>query len=411
MQQESIDAFRHKANIVLLAPTGSGKTLAYVLPLLEAGKKALVLVPSRELAAQTVEVIKQTRSGIAAMACYGGRPAMDEHRTMRDLQPQIVVATPGRAADHLRKGNLRGEEFATLVIDEFDKSLELGFRAEMSEVISMLPCLQRRFLLSATDSEDIPSFVGADFARLDFLDSDEDRLNVHIVRSLQKDKLLSLDLLLCHLGQCQSLVFVNHRESVERVANYLRQRGFYVSAYHGGMEQRHRERQLYRFVGGAALVLVCTDLAARGLDIPSVENVIHYHLPLTEDAFTHRNGRTTRWDRHGDAWLILGPEETVPHFVAGADIVEPEGGEVQAPAPLWASIYIGRGRKDKVNRVDIVGFLSKVGGLTREQLGRVDVGDHWAYAAVATTSIKDLLVRVRGQKIKGQRTIIELTKP
>lgn len=411
MQQESIDAFRHKANIVLLAPTGSGKTLAYVLPLLEAGKKALVLVPSRELAAQTVEVIKQTRSGIAAMACYGGRPAMDEHRTMRDLQPQIVVATPGRAADHLRKGNLRGEEFATLVIDEFDKSLELGFRAEMSEVISMLPCLQRRFLLSATDSEDIPSFVGADFARLDFLDSDEDRLNVHIVRSLQKDKLLSLDLLLCHLGQCQSLVFVNHRESVERVANYLRQRGFYVSAYHGGMKQRHRERQLYRFVGGAALVLVCTDLAARGLDIPSVENVIHYHLPLTEDAFTHRNGRTTRWDRHGDAWLILGPEETVPHFVAGADIVEPEGGEVQAPAPLWASIYIGRGRKDKVNRVDIVGFLSKVGGLTREQLGRVDVGDHWAYAAVATTSIKDLLVRVRGQKIKGQRTIIELTKP
>ena len=256
MQQESIDAFRHKANIVLLAPTGSGKTLAYVLPLLEAGKKALVLVPSRELAAQTVEVIKQTRSGIAAMACYGGRPAMDEHRTMRDLQPQIVVATPGRAADHLRKGNLRGEEFATLVIDEFDKSLELGFRAEMSEVISMLPCLQRRFLLSATDSEDIPSFVGADFARLDFLDSDEDRLNVHIVRSLQKDKLLSLDLLLCHLGQCQSLVFVNHRESVERVANYLRQRGFYVSAYHGGMEQRHRERQLYRFVGGAALVLL-----------------------------------------------------------------------------------------------------------------------------------------------------------
>ncbi len=416
MQTEAIAAFRRSRGAVLLAPTGSGKTLAYVLPLiaiLTSGKetKAMVLVPSRELAAQTVDVIKRTRCDIAAMACYGGRPAMDEHRTMRQLQPRIIVATPGRASDHLRKGNIRGEEYSILVIDEFDKSLELGFRDEMAEVIGMLPCLEKRFLLSATDSEDIPAFVGKDFERLDFSDDADDRLHMHIVRSPQKDKLETLDALLRKLGREQSVVFVNHRESVERVASYLRREGFAVSAYHGGMEQRERERQLYRFVGGAALTLVSTDLAARGLDIPAVAHVIHYHLPATPDDFTHRNGRTARWDRQGDVWMLLGPEESAPDINCGETItLTPERNEAM-PHPLWATMYIGRGRKDKINRVDIVGFLSKVGGLGRDELGRVDVGDHWAYAAIKAERARDVLRRVEGQKIKGQRTIVELSKP
>ena len=407
MQEETITAYRRHRQLVLLSPTGSGKTLAYLLPLVEELQRsadapwpaALVLVPSRELASQTVDVIKAMKCGLRAVACYGGRPAMDEHRVMREVQPQILVATPGRAADHLRKENFDGTAVRTLIIDEFDKSLELGFHDEMSEVIGMLPNLQRRFLLSATDSDQIPAFVGAGFRKLDFTDSqpgspaaqaDSERLTLHLVRSPEKDKLHTLRDLLCHIGAEPSMVFVNYRESVERVAAYLQQEGFSVSAFHGGMEQRDRERALYRFAGGSALTLVSTDLAARGLDIDDVRHIIHYHLPLNDDAFTHRNGRTARWDREGEAWVIVGPEEVLPDYMAEAsahDTSLPSGegqGRPAVPKPLWTTLYIGKGRKDKINKVDIVGFLSKVGGLQRQELGRV-----------------------RGQKIKGVKTLIE----
>lgn len=452
MQEETIAAYRRNRQLVLLSPTGSGKTLAYLLPLVEelqrtlttvqanssSGRSdhdssfpaALVLVPSRELASQTVDVIRAMKCGLKAVACYGGRPAMDEHRVLREVQPHIVVATPGRAADHLRKQNFDGAGVRALVIDEFDKSLELGFHDEMSEVISLLPNVNRRFLLSATDSEQIPAFVGAGFEKLDFTDHDTaeatvaGKLAVHLVRSAEKDKLYTLCNLLCHIGAESSMVFVNYRESVERVANFLKQEGFAVSAFHGGMEQRDRERALYRFAGGSALTLVSTDLAARGLDIDNVRHIIHYHLPLNEDAFTHRNGRTARWDREGEAWVIQGPEEVLPPYIVEAtpqaDSISPSSSHVHftslphrdrfgggAPSPLWTTLYISKGKKDKINKVDIVGFLSKVGGLQREELGRVDVGDHWAYASVARKKADEVLQRVRGMKIKGVKTLIE----
>ncbi|MCR5179796.1 MAG: DEAD/DEAH box helicase [Bacteroidaceae bacterium] len=434
MQEETIAAYRKHRQLVLLSPTGSGKTLAYLLPLVEELSRnvsdatanspsssdskwpqALVLVPSRELASQTVDVVRAMKCGLRAMACYGGRPAMDEHRTMREVQPHIIVATPGRAADHLRKDNFDGEAVTTLIIDEFDKSLELGFQDEMSAVLQLLPRVQRRFLLSATDSEQIPAFAGEGFFKLDFTDPADDvaeandRLTLHLLRSPEKDKLKTLRDLLCHLGDESSMVFVNYRESVERVANYLRQEGFSVSAFHGGMEQRDRERALYRFAGGAALTLVSTDLAARGLDIDDVRHIIHYHLPQNADAFTHRNGRTARWDKEGEAWLILGPEEeTTPDFASATPLpLNRLHTSAPVPKPRWTSLYIGKGRKDKINKVDIVGFLSKIGGLQREELGRVDVGDHWAYAAVARQRADEVLRRVKGMKIKGVKTLIE----
>jgi superfamily II DNA/RNA helicase len=340
---------------------------------------------------------------------------MDEHRVLREVQPDILVCTPGRAADHLRKCNFEGSCVRTLIIDEFDKSLELGFHDEMSEVIGLLPNLNRRFLLSATDSEQIPDFVGDAFRKLDFTEpelsgTESDKLSIHLVHSPEKDKLQTLRTLLCHLGAESSMVFVNYRESVERVAQYLRQEGFAVSAFHGGMEQRDRERALFRFAQGSALTLVSTDLASRGLDISDVRHIIHYHLPLNDEAFTHRNGRTARWDRVGEAWIILGPEEQVKWTLDSSvqtDFSPLADSCLSIPKPRYTSLYLGKGRKDKINRVDIVGFLSKVGGLQREELGRVDVGDHWAYAAVAREKADEVLARVRTQKIKGIKTIIE----
>ena len=417
MQQDMLQTARKGASVVLLSPTGSGKTLAYLLPLLQKldakndELQALIIVPSRELATQTADVARRLCSELRVAACYGGRPAMEEHQQMRGLRPHLVAATPGRLLDHLQKGNLLPDSVQTLVIDEFDKSLELGFREQMQGIISLLPNLRQRILLSATDSEDIPSFVGTDnYVRLNFLDEEsDDRISLRLVKSPEKDKLQTLYRLLCTLGTQKSLVFVGYRESVERVGNFLEKQGVMADIFHGGMEQRDRERALYRFMNSSCNVFVSTDLASRGLDITDVDNIIHYHLPLNEEACTHRNGRTARWDTKGSAYFILGPEESLPEYLT--DEVETFSLPAKVPSPtkpLWITLYIGKGKKDKISRGDIVGFLTKQGGLESSQIGRIDVLPHWSYVAVERVSAKSLLARIKGLKIKGQKTIYAL---
>lgn len=418
MQEEMLDGVRKHDSLVLLSPTGSGKTLGYMLPVVEAMQPApvptvLVLVPSRELAIQTQGVATRLCRDTKAYACYGGRPAMDEHRAMRSLSPQMVIGTPGRVLDHLQKCNFDSSQIDTLVIDEFDKSLELGFRQQMADILALLPSVRKRILLSATDSPEIPSFVGAGMVhRMDYLaDTDADyadRISQYLLRSPEKDKLETLGRLLCSLGSTPSIVFLNYREAVDRVYQFLHKAGFCVSAFHGAMEQKDRERALFRFQSGCANVLVSTDLAARGLDIADVQNIIHYHLPMNSEAYIHRNGRTARWDRQGASYLILGPEETLDKLDCLTDMVEMEvPSTYNVPSSRWETLYIGRGKKDKVNKVDIVGFLSKTGGLSREQLGMVTVFPQWSFAAVERTCVPSLMARIKGQKIKGQKTIIE----
>lgn len=418
MQEEMLAEVRRHDSLVLLSPTGSGKTLGYMLPVLEAMQPGLhptvlVLVPSRELAIQTQGVATRLCRDAKAYACYGGRPAMDEHRAMRSLSPQLIIGTPGRILDHLQKGNFESQGIGTLVIDEFDKSLELGFRQQMADIMAMLPSVRKRILLSATDSPEIPSFVGAGKVhRMNYLadtDTDySDRISQYLLRSPEKDKLETLGRLLCSLGSTPSMVFLNYREAVDRVYQFLQKAGFCVSAFHGAMEQKDRERALFRFQSGCANVLVSTDLAARGLDIADVENIIHYHLPMNSEAYIHRNGRTARWDRAGASYLILGPEENLDKLDCLTDISEMEvPSSYQVPSSRWETLYIGRGKKDKVNKVDIVGFLCKTGGLERDQLGMVTVFPHWSFAAVDRTCIRSLMARIGGQKIKGQKTIIE----
>lgn len=422
MQESAIDAWSEGRDLVLLSPTGSGKTLAYLLPVLGRlqadveGVQAVVLVPSRELALQTEGVFKQIGTSFKAMSCYGGRPAMDEHRTMKSVNPSVIIATPGRMNDHLRKQNFDATKVNTLVIDEFDKCLELGFQEEMNEVISQLPSLRKRVLLSATDADEIPQFVSLDSQplKLDYLENNfslNSRLNLQVVQSPLKDKLETLYNLLCTLGNASTLVFVNYRESVDRVVAYLKEKRFPCDAFHGGMEQIRRERALYKFRNGSCPVLVSTDLAARGLDISGVEHVVHYHLPINEEAFTHRNGRTARWEASGSAYLLLHPEETIPEylsqevetFILPTAIPKP-------PKSKWATLYIGKGKRDKLNKIDIVGFLYKKGGLAREEVGQVDVKEHYAFVAVRRGKMKQLLTLIQGEKIKGIKTIIEEAK-
>lgn len=405
-------------DVVVLSPTGSGKTLAYLLPmiqLLDAGYDQLqmvVIVPGRELALQSATVLRDMGNPLRAMCVYGGRPAMDEHRMMKKVRPQVLFATPGRLNDHIAKSNIDTTDVKYLVIDEFDKCLAMGFHDEMRKAMQFLPDVRRRVLLSATDADSIPHFVNMQkVRRVDFLNDDnrtEKRISVYSVRSPQKDKLETLSRLLRQLGEQSSIVFLNYRDSVERTEEYLRSQGFATSLFHGGLDQKRREDALYKFSNGSARVFVATDLASRGLDIPDVDNIIHYHLPLHQDEYVHRVGRTARWTKLGSVFFILGPEEEMPDYVDQrvedydiADQLPPP------PPPKMATIYIGKGKKDKISKGDIAGFLCKKGGLEKQEVGRIDVAERYAYAAVAFNKLQQVLNLTRGEKIKGIKTVIE----
>lgn len=419
MQEETMHAVLHgNKDVVVLSPTGSGKTLAYLMPLVQLidpkvdEPQLVVVTPGRELALQSTEVLKSMGTGLRTMACYGGRAAMDEHRVMNKVLPQVIFGTPGRLNDHLDKGNFSADHVKYLVIDEFDKCLEMGFQDEMGRLIASLPYLERHFLLSATEAEEIPRFVH--MGRVETIDyrMDEEqvpeRIRIYQVKSPQKDKLETLAQLLLSLGDESSIVFLNYRDSVERTNEFLRSRGFATSAFHGGLEQHEREDALYKFSNGSANIFVSTDLGARGLDIPDIDNIIHYHLPECEDSYIHRVGRTARWEATGKAFFLLGPSEDIPSYV-DAEVEDYEiPSDLPAPAkPRMATIYIGKGKKDKISKGDIVGYLCKIGQLQSSEIGKIDVKDRYAYVAVSRAKLKQVLKLTAGQKIKGIKTVIE----
>ena len=420
MQQEMWAVGEKNNDMILLSPTGSGKTLAYMFPLcrhinIDSEKlQVVVVMPSRELAQQSEEVLKSLRLPIRSMSVYGGRPAMEEHRRLREIKPQVLFATPGRLLDHIEKENISLAAVNMVVVDEFDKSLELGFSREMEGLAVRLPRKGvKRVYLSATDvtGETVfQSFVGGNkLHRLDYSATHEieNRCSLYEVSLPRKDKLQTLGELLTFIGGRPTIVFVGHRESVGRIAGYLDDLGFYVESYHGGLDQEQRERSLYKFRSGSSNILVSTDLAARGLDIPEVEAVIHYHLPLTEDVFTHRCGRATRWENVGESYLLRGPEETLPAFLPTVEKIQELPTEVKPTAPIWTTLYIGRGKKEKLSKVDIVGLLCKKGGLRSEEIGKIDVKEHKSYVAVVRKKVRSLLNNIKGEKIKGMKTLIE----
>ena len=423
MQQHAAEAITSSdGDVVLLSPTGSGKTLAYLLPLVQLldstsdNVQALVITPGRELALQSDNVLKSMGCGLRSTACYGGRAAMDEHKVLKEVRPQIVFGTPGRLNDHLDKENILRYQIRYLVIDEFDKCLEMGFQAEMQRLIKSLPGIQRRILLSATNAEQIPQFVNMSKkgTLIDFLPEDEQtsgRITLYEVQSPQKDKLETLKQLLLSFGDESSIVFLNYRESVERVNSYLVEQGFTTSCFHGGLEQRQREDQLYRFSNGSSNVLVATDLASRGLDIPNIQNIIHYHLPESQEGYIHRVGRTARWDATGHTFFILNSQEHIPDYVEGNIekylLPSPVREGLGVRPPRMKTLYIGKGKKDKLSKGDIVGFLCKKGGLTADEIGRIDVKDRYTYVAIKREKLQQVLRLTHGEKIKGIKTLVE----
>jgi superfamily II DNA/RNA helicase len=345
--------------------------------------------------------------------CYGGHKRETEENNLKQ-PPALIVGTPGRLADHIRRGSITTKSIETLVLDEFDKSLELGFHDELSFIIGSLPSLKKRILTSATEAVEIPAFIGMENPeRLDFLnDTDEETgLTIKTLKSDGKDKLETLFRLICMIGNRSTIIFCNHRESVERTSEFLKEKDIINVFYHGAMEQQERDAALCKFRNGTANVLVTTDLAARGLDIANIRYIIHYHLPATEDIFTHRNGRTARMDASGTAILILSPEEKLPAYI-NKDVEKIElPSAIELPEkPKWSTLFIAAGKKDKVNKIDIVGFLSNKGDLKKEDIGLIEVKDFFSFVAVKKIKVSHTLQLIKEQKIKNKKVKIAVAK-
>ncbi|HTN08980.1 DEAD/DEAH box helicase [Agriterribacter sp.] len=421
MQTASVAANQQHNNVVLLSATGSGKTLAFLLPILDLldpeNKKtqALIVVPSRELAMQIEKVFKSLGTWYKVTCCYGGHLRETEENNLQQ-PPALLIGTPGRLADHIRRGNITTDTIETLVLDEFDKSLESGFHEEVAFIISSLPALKKRMLTSATEAVEIPEFIGLkDPEKLNFLSGGADevpeRLAMKIVQSDEKDKLQTLFKLICFLGNRSTVVFCNHRESVERTSEYLTQQTITNVFYHGAMEQQERDNALCKFRNGTSNILVTTDLASRGLDIPNIRYIIHFHLPQTEEIFTHRNGRTARMDASGTAILILSPEEKRPAYVArDTEKINLPETNVLPEKPKWSTLFIAAGKKDKVNKVDIVGFLGNKAKLKKEDIGLIEVKDFFSFAAVRKVKMGEALRLIKDQKIKNKKVKIDIAK-
>lgn len=417
MQQLAIDSIAG-SDTVILSPTGTGKTLAFLIPLYHRldskmkGVQALILVPSRELALQIEQVFKAMGTGFKVNCFYGGHPVRTEKNNLTEA-PSLIIGTPGRLAYHIRNENIETSGIHTLVLDEFDKALEYGFEEDMSYIINKLKNVKRRVLTSATNMERIPDFTGLEKPKvINFLKdlNSTPKLKLKSVLSEAPDKLKTLFSLICKIGEHSALVFCNHREAVDRISALLWEIGLDHGVFHGGMEQEDREKALLKFRNGTYRLLITTDLASRGLDIPEIEYVIHYQLPHNEEAFLHRNGRTARMQSGGTAYVIFAEGEK-PLFLSDSIEVEtlPEK-DVIPENTDWVTVYIGAGRKDKVNKIDVAGLLMKKGKLGKDELGLIEVQDFSSFAAVSRRKVQGMLSLLKNEKIKNKKIKIDISR-
>lgn len=411
MQIESVDAIQDSESVMLLSPTGSGKTLAFLIPIIEQLDKetsevqAIIIAPSRELVLQIEQVARNMGSGYKINAFYGGR---NFSRDRQDLNhtPAMIVATPGRLADHLRRDTFDTRHIFALVLDEFDKSLEVGFEDEMMEICNNLKRLKKTILTSATQGISVPKFVKfQDPKIIDYSKDNKPDLTIKRIVSPEKDKLAILYKTLCHLEEKPCIIFCNFKDSIARVSDYLDSFGIEHGTFYGGMEQKDRERSLIKFRGGTYRILIATDLAARGIDVPEIQYIIHYHLPLRAEEFTHRNGRTARMNADGTAYVLHWEHEELPEFITTEEVEElTHNNEPQSTG--WVSLIISGGRKDKISKGDVAGLFIKKGGLESSDIGLIELKTDCAFIAVKKKHLSDIMTKLDNTKLKTKKVRI-----
>tara|TARA_B100000780_G_scaffold24706_1_gene15721 strand:- start:3539 stop:4849 length:1311 start_codon:yes stop_codon:yes gene_type:complete len=413
MQEEAIASIKTYTNTILLSPTGTGKTLAFSLPLLDSLDpeskeiQALILVPSRELAIQIEQVIRSMGSGYKVNAVYGGRPMSKDKIELKHV-PAILIGTPGRISDHFSNDRFSKKHIKTIILDEFDKSLEVGFEYEMRGIVNELPSINKRILTSATQGVEIPDFVRLDKPEIiNYLGTSVSKLKVKTVISPSKNKLNTLLHLLNHIGNQQGIIFCNLKDSIQNVSSFLESKKMSHGCFNGGMEQKDRERSLIKFRNGTNQILIATDLAARGIDIPEMKYIIHFQLPLSREEFTHRNGRTARVSAKGTAYVLKWKEERLPEFIGTPPIEDISKQSLRKPV-FWETLFISGGRKDKISKGDIAGMFFKLGKLTKDQLGIIELKQDCAFVAVPATIADQLVESLNNTRLKKKK--VRVTK-
>jgi superfamily II DNA/RNA helicase len=411
MQVEVMERAGGSPNLMLLAPTGSGKTLAFLIPLLNILKvetrevQALVIPPSRELALQIETVFRSMKTNYKVSCCYGGHSVKIEQNSLLDA-PAVIIGTPGRLADHVGRESFDASTIQLVVLDEFDKSLQMGFHEQLKTIFAALSGKQKHILTSATRSVELPDFLPFRKAEtINFLkDEVESKLKLKVVHTNSTDKVDTVMKLVAGFKQEVCLIFCNHRDAVERISALFTSHNFEHGIFHGALEQIDREKNLIKYRGGAHNVLISTDLAARGLDIPEIKHVVHYQLPPQYDAFIHRNGRTARMHAEGQAYLILADDETLPEYIdKDVETLKVHHKLILPPPPQFACIYISAGKKDKINKGDIVGLLMKKGGLELHEIGLITSLDYSSYVAVKRSVAEKLLITLKDERIKNTK--------
>lgn len=417
MQEEALKISKREDNLLILSPTGSGKTIAFLLPLVENldpdldAIQGLIIVPSRELGLQIAKVFQSMKTNFKVTVVYGGHEMRVEKNNLIN-PPALLIGTPGRLLDHIQKGNIDLSQVKMLVLDEFDKSLEFGFESEMIRIIDRLPQVGKRILTSATHAVKVPPFVGMkDYAKLDYSgDQVPQQLSLKMVRSLGHDKFEAVVQLLEKLGNQPVLVFCNHKDAVARISELLKQKGILHETFHGNLDQEQRERALIKFRNGSVRIMITTDLASRGLDIPEIQSVVHYQLPPKENSFIHRNGRTARMHATGTAYLVLSEKEALPSYLETAPEEEALEGDFVLEDPEWTTIYVSGGKKEKINKVDLVGWLIQKGKLDKADLGKIEVKDFGSYVAIKSDKVEQLIPLVSNHKIKKKKVRVEVAR-
>tara|TARA_Y100000385_G_scaffold95625_1_gene98964 strand:+ start:17084 stop:18427 length:1344 start_codon:yes stop_codon:yes gene_type:complete len=413
MQIDAQFAIHSNSEVILLSPTGTGKTLAFSLPIISELNpecqeiQTLIITPSRELAIQIEQVIRDMGIGFKTNAVYGGRSFSKDKIDLKH-PPAILIGTPGRIADHLRRETFSVENIKTLVLDEFDKSLEVGFENEMSEIIDSLTSLNKKILTSATQKVEVPSFVGLTKPEtINYLSDEKPQIDIKTIESESKDKLKTLVIALSHIGNQPGIIFCNFKESISRVSDFLNENHISHGCFYGGMEQKERERSLIKFRNGTHQLIIATDLAARGIDIPELKFIIHYQLPPKEDEFTHRNGRTGRMNKQGTAFVLKWEQEKLPAFIksSGIEHIKP------SPIPLeseWKTVFISGGRKDKISKKDIAGLFFKQGKLNGKQLGVIELKQDCAFVSVHSSKVNQVIKLIDNSRLKTKKVRIYL---
>ena len=424
MQLDVIDRWRQSiSDMVVLSPTGSGKSLAFLVPILSLLKdsskftQAIVIAPTREIVMQTVDVAKKIAPLTSITCCYGGHDAATEARTL-DSNPKIIMATPGRLLDHINRKNIDLTSLSFIVIDEFDKCLELGFAQEMQHIMGHCPANARMILTSATAIDNMPEFMKLkNCLIIDHLSDNElnteKRITMWCVKASDNNKLNTLLRLLYTIDDEPTIVFTSTRERAQEVYNFLKGEKMNSVLYHGALQQLEREKAVAMFENGSSMVMVATDLAARGLDIVTVKHIIHCDLPLSQEIFIHRNGRTARVHAHGNSYIITSQGERIPNYISSCKelTLNPQS-PCHTKETTLATLHISAGKKQKVSKGDIVGFLvSHATMLTADEIGKINIFDHHSLVAVPKAKAADIINAASSFKLKKVKVKVSQARP